>query len=394
LAAKLSRVTEKRVTCGKLKNGFEGDRLVANQGTQELKSLTSLRGLAAMAVVMQHFSATAQQYCRVPIPSLIPHGYVAVDFFFVLSGFIMSYTYLLDFRNRSLAAYRPFLAKRVARIVPLNVTVLGLLALGGGASFMVAGHNIFFTSRSPVLDFITNLLMLQGIGVGTNLNGPSWSISTEFAAYLLFPVFVFCMFGPRIRAAFAAIIAIAALCWLALLRPRLGLGFEAAPASLVRCFTEFSLGMMAYRLFEVPRVCAFFSRDSVTIGLSLAAVASLAARYDLPAVLLFPAIVVAYAKNNGVAGRIVQTHFFHFLGIVSYSVYLLHDMFRPLELNILRMLAPEPVGPTAALIFALVGSFSVVPFAWLAYVTVERPGREFVRALFASAAPRRPYRVG
>ncbi|HYZ61677.1 MAG TPA: acyltransferase family protein, partial [Acetobacteraceae bacterium] len=82
---------------------------VAPARPRELKSLTALRGVAAMAVVLQHFSATAQEYCRVTIPSLVPHGYVAVDFFFVLSGFIMAYTYLDSFRQRGMAAYGPFL---------------------------------------------------------------------------------------------------------------------------------------------------------------------------------------------------------------------------------------------------------------------------------------------
>ena len=352
------------------------------RGIRELKSLTSLRGLAAMAVVMQHFSATAQKYCRVTIPSLVPHGYVAVDFFFVLSGFIMSYTYLADFQDRGLRAYGPFLAKRVARIVPLNVAVLIALALAGGMSWWVVGQNIFFEIGNPVFDFIANLFMVQGVGIGTNLNGPSWSISTEFAAYLLFPIFVVAVFGRRMLAWGAATLATAGLCWLALPQPHLGLGVEAPPESLVRCFTEFTLGMAAYRLLEVPRVTAILRRDSVTIGLSLLAAASLVARYDLAAVVLFPFIVVAYAVNDGVTARVVQMRLFYFLGVVSFSVYLLHNPFRPLELHLLRALAPEPVGSIVALAFAFIGSCSVVPFAWLAYVTVERPGRRFVRTLF------------
>jgi peptidoglycan/LPS O-acetylase OafA/YrhL len=64
---------------------------------REIKPLTSLRGIAAMAVVAQHFSATAQSLTQTTIPSLVPHGYMAVDLFFVLSGFIMCYTYLESF---------------------------------------------------------------------------------------------------------------------------------------------------------------------------------------------------------------------------------------------------------------------------------------------------------
>ena len=47
-----------------------------------------------------------------------------------------------------------------------------------------------FQRESLAFDLPANLLMLQGLGIGTNLNGPSWSISTEFAAYFLFPLFI------------------------------------------------------------------------------------------------------------------------------------------------------------------------------------------------------------
>jgi len=140
---------------------------VARDGRiNELKSLTSLRGLAAMAVVLQHFSTTAQEYCSVAIPSLAPHGYVAVDFFFVLSGFIMTYVYQDSFQKRGFHAYYPFLVKRVARIVPLNVAVLAIIAIAGEICNLTLGYNIFFESHAYIYDFVANLLMLQGVGIG------------------------------------------------------------------------------------------------------------------------------------------------------------------------------------------------------------------------------------
>ena len=155
--------------------------------------------------------------------------------------------------------------------------------------------------------------MVHGLGIGRNLNGPSWSISAEFAAYLLFPLFITVMCGSRALAGTGAAAAVAGLCWLALQGSRLGLEFDGPPLSLVRCFAEFALGMAAFRLFGQPWATRFLGRDSVTIGLSLAATASLAAGYDLPAALLFPLIVVAYAVNGGVAARVVQARPFYFL---------------------------------------------------------------------------------
>ena len=355
---------------------------------RELRSLTSLRGLAALAVVMQHFSATAQSDCRTTIPSIVPHGYVGVDFFFVLSGFIMAYTYAADFRKRGMAAYGPFLAKRVARIVPLNLAVLALLAVVGGACVVLTGHALLFQTSRPVFDFLANALMLQGIGIGTNLNGPSWSISTEFAAYAFFPFFAAAVFGARALAWFSVAAAGTAVCALAAAHPHLSMAVEAVPGSLVRCFAEFVLGMAAYRLSGRPSVVALLKRDAVTAGLACLAAACLAVRVDLPAVLLLPFIVVAFAANDGVMARLVQWPPFYFLGLVSYSLYLLHNPFRPLELSLVKSVTDGPLSPAAALCFAVAGSLSVVPFAWLAYRFVERPGRD----LFRNSLLRRRFR--
>src|ERR1051326_6615721 len=143
----------------------------------EIRPLTAMRGIAALAVVMQHFSAAAQSLTPTWIPSLVPHGYMAVDFFFILSGYIMCLTYLPAFEANGVKEFPGFLLKRVARIVPLNVFVLLLLIALGVVSRLVMSTNIFFNDSSIWFDLPANLLMVQGLGIGTNLNGPSWSIS-------------------------------------------------------------------------------------------------------------------------------------------------------------------------------------------------------------------------
>jgi peptidoglycan/LPS O-acetylase OafA/YrhL len=350
--------------------------------TKELKSLTALRGIAAMAVVLTHFSATAQEHARVVIPSLVPHGYVAVDFFFVLSGFIMSYTYLADFHAHGMRAYGPFLAKRVARIVPLSWAVLVLLAIGGALSTALLGSNLVYPVVNPAYDFLTNALLLQGIGIGTDLNGPSWSISVEFMAYFVFPLVLLLIYGRRPVLIVTLLAALGGVLWIAFHLPRLGLGTQGARDDILRCFSEFTLGVAAHRLCKW-KGSAFLARDDVTMGLSLTAILSLLARYDLPAVLVFPFLVVSYAQNRGRASRIVQAQPFYFLGVVSFSLYLLHSPFRDVELLLFQTLFPQKVGIVAALSFAFVGGCSIIPVAWLAYVTVERPGRKLVRLLLA-----------
>jgi peptidoglycan/LPS O-acetylase OafA/YrhL len=73
----------------------------------------------------------------------------------------------------------------------------------------------------------------------------------------------------------------------------------------------------------------------------------------------------------------------YFLGVISYSVYLVHSVFRPVWLEAIQAMHPAPVSAPVALMIALVGSLSVIPLAWIAYTLVERPGRAAVRSLLA-----------
>jgi len=347
---------------------------------QEIRPLTSLRGFAALAVVMQHFSATAQAHTRVTIPSLVPHGYMAVDFFFVLSGFIMCLIYLNDFQVRGLQAFPSFLMKRVARIAPLNVAVLLALMIAGVVSRAVLKSNIFFDDSTIAFDLPANLLMLQGLGIGKNLNGPSWSISTEFAAYFLFPAFVALMFHSRaVIWRGMLLVALGGLCALAMNAPRLDLATDTIATSVARCFAEFVLGMAAFRGY------AYLSRNGrragdLTTGLLYAAcLAGLVVRIDLLVALLCPFVVVATAMNRGYFARALSGGVPYSLGLISFSLYLVHSPLRPLASKLLWTVHPGPVGPLAALSFALIGSLAVIPLAWVCYRAVERPGRTVVR---------------
>ena len=346
----------------------------------EIVPLTSLRGVAAMAVVLQHFSATAQLHSAVRIPSLVPHGYVAVDLFFVLSGFIMSYTYLDSFQARRPGAFAAFLSKRIARIVPLNTAAVLLCVLVGEASLALLGHNIVFRSEHLLGDMAANIAMLQGFGIGLNLNGPSWSICVEAAAYLAFPAFILAVFSARREIWAATLLAcLLALCGLAVHQPRLGMSYDGPPLSLVRCFAEFGLGMLSYRLAAQTRARRLLGSDSAAFLLIIGCGLAMLVRVDLAAVLLFPPLVVALALNAGAVARIMSARFLHFLGVISFSLYLIHNVFRDIDLAILRALHPALFSGPAALCFALAGSLAVIPFAWVSYVAVERPGRRWLR---------------
>ena len=362
----------------------------AETSSREIKGLTSLRGIAAFYIVMLHFSATAQTAAKGTIPALAPGGILAVDLFFVLSGFIMAYTYINDFRKNGLRAFPDFLGRRFARIEPLNVFLLLTLSLIALVTSLVFGHSPFPEVQLHNLrgDLLANLMLLQGIGVGHNLNGPSWSISDEFAAYLIFPLLLGLVFHRRMLVCGLSVAA--ALTYLILMaskQPNLGMDptIYGIYWDVGRCFSEFTLGLASYRFFASPRWRQALSSDAVFFGISFALAAIVLLRLgQLYAALLFPFLILAIARNRGFGQKILEHRILYFMGLISYSLYLVHDPIRPLERGLLVWLHPEPLGTIPAMACALVGSLSVIAPAWLTYTYIEQPGRRLFRGLFGS----------
>jgi peptidoglycan/LPS O-acetylase OafA/YrhL len=370
----------------------EATGLHAPSASGEIKSLTSLRGLAAFMVLLQHFSTTAQSYCVANVPSLAPHGYMAVDFFFVLSGFIMAYTYLDQFQKMGLRAYSPFLLKRIARIAPLGwavtiaIIAFGVLASTRGAESLFINENA--AKSGLARDALVNLLQVQGFFPLFNLNPPSWSISFEFGAYLLFPVLIFLIFNNRLVSSVAVIIGLSAMLVIAYPESDIRLVFNATIISFARSLIEFALGMATYRLFRKQEFARFIGTDASTWTLSALCLALFAARVDLLLELVFPIVVFSWARNRGVASRYMSARLPHFLGLISFSIYLVHNMIRNSELALVKHMSSGPLSVTEALVFVVIGSLTILPVAMLSYYLVERPGRDAVNALAGMARRR------
>lgn len=154
-----------------------------------LPALTGIRAVAASWVVLQHFNVVL--VTLIPAAAFLTpfmlSGVLGVDIFFTLSGFIIAYTYADRFRRFSWREYRKFLTLRVARIYPVHVFTLAVgVALIAAAA--VLGQRFEWTDSANVPNIVGNLLMLQSSPLAEPVNIPAWSIATEFAAYLAFPL--------------------------------------------------------------------------------------------------------------------------------------------------------------------------------------------------------------
>ena len=94
----------------------------------EIKSLTGIRGVAAVLVVLYHTATTVGVFA--PVMPILMHGYIAVDLFFVLSGFVMAVTYRQAFAGKwGTQPYIQFLLKRLGRVYPLYVVLVVVTAI-------------------------------------------------------------------------------------------------------------------------------------------------------------------------------------------------------------------------------------------------------------------------
>src|SRR5215469_9584957 len=157
---------------------------------EEVRALTGLRGIAATLVALYHINPELRGYGA--FGRIVGRGYLWVDLFFVLSGFVLALNYGARFAHgwRS-DTWRDFLLRRVARIYPLYVVLFA-----GSAAYMAVGLGQSYalpllpypTLSHPVADGAANLFMVQSWGVGPSFDGTAWSLSAEWAAYLLFPL--------------------------------------------------------------------------------------------------------------------------------------------------------------------------------------------------------------
>jgi peptidoglycan/LPS O-acetylase OafA/YrhL len=170
---------------------------------QNLKILAAVRFFAAMWVLSFHFWPSLGS----SMWNIVVKGYLGVELFFVLSGFILSHVYLSAFGERRFS-YANFLWARLARIYPVHLVMLaGMAALIAAAA--LAG--IRTGDKVPILSSLPAELTLTpawGFAPEGGWNHPSWSISAEWFAYLSFPAFTSVAWRLRARPKLAAVLAL------------------------------------------------------------------------------------------------------------------------------------------------------------------------------------------
>lgn len=331
--------------------------------------LDALRGMAALGVVLWHygvhFDARPLQLLLFPFYNA---GFLLVDFFFVLSGFVIAGAYGREPRRREFARN---VWARVARLYPLHLfTLLATVCLLAALPMAVPPDPEFAPPANDVRHLVLNLLLLNQVGLqsGYSFNTPAWSISAEFVINVTFLGAI--ALAPRARRAILLLAVAAGGVLVATRAPpyvsgQFALGW--LDVGLLRCALGFAAGAGLYRLVATGWVDRLRKTPLCADVLALGALCSLmlllasSGRHP-PAwhYLLSIAVAtgcVALTPFSAIAGRLLRRRVLTFLGDISYSVYLVHF---PLQLALHVLVVRGLPAPDYASPLVLLGYIAAV----------------------------------
>jgi peptidoglycan/LPS O-acetylase OafA/YrhL len=291
--------------------------------------LDSWRGVAALLVAIFHLNLYSALY---PL-DFIRNAYLFVDFFFVLSGFVITHSYAA--RLGTIEELGSFALKRFGRLWPLHaVVLLAFVAVESAKAVLAARGTSFylppFTGTNAISTIPMNLAFAQSFGLVQHLtwNPPSWSICAEFWTYLVFAAVLYAgsAWSGRFRYATGALIAVLLAGSVTVLLLFAQHGMDATyDLGFVRCLYGFLVGHLTYRLFQaVPK--GGFNAGLLEWGTLIAIVAYVSlvghTAYSFAAPLVFAAAVFVFAFEAGPVSRLMSNAVNGWLGKVSYSIYM------------------------------------------------------------------------
>ena len=307
--------------------------------------LDGLRGVAALLVVWYHVFEGFQFAGNKPVIDFINHGYLAVDFFFILSGFVVGYAY--DSRWGKTLTLGGFFRRRLIRLQPM--VIMG--AVIGAASFLLSGMERWDGTHATLwltfLAFVCGCLMLpalprmprevRGNGEMFPLNGPCWSLFFEYVGNIVYALFI-----RRLSTRLLALLSFAlccALAWFAVTDQSgygsIGVGWTVDRTNILggmlRMLCPFTIGILISRLFKPLQQARGAFWISAALLLAIFHVPyiysdgalSLNGVFEAACIIAVFPLVVWYAAS-GKTTDIASTRICRFLGDISYPLYIVH----------------------------------------------------------------------
>ena len=307
--------------------------------------LDGLRGVAALLVVWYHVFEGFQFAGNKPVIDFINHGYLAVDFFFILSGFVVGYAY--DNRWGKTLTLGGFFRRRLIRLQPM--VCMG--ALIGAASFLLSGMERWDGTHATLwltfLAFVCGCLMLpalpgmprevRGNGEMFPLNGPCWSLFFEYVGNIVYALFI-----RRLSTRLLAVLSFAlcyTLAWFAVTAQSgygsIGVGWTVDRTNILggslRMLCPFTMGLLLSRIFKPIHYArgAFWTSAALLLiifhvpYIHSDGALSLNGIFEAACIIAVFPLVVWYAAS-GKTTDIASTRICRFLGDISFPLYIVH----------------------------------------------------------------------
>ena len=370
---------------------------------ERFNALEGVRGFFCLIVVLAHFEAGYHGKAFINAETL----YYLVDIFFVFSGFLMSGLYWSTLRTRT--DFIDYMIVRTGRVYPLHLALLLVFIAFEVFRLLLPAHWLdtapFSGTNDPVA-IINHLTLTQSMGLldHNTWNFPSWSISTEYYAYVVFALLMILTQKSRTLAA-ALMIAgsIAVLAW------QSDIGFhETIVWGFFRCLAGFMVGVLIYPLYartrhlkQYPRCMTIVEIAAIAVLLGFSLISA-----DPQASLLSPLVVGflvwTFCYDAGVISRMFASRVLIYLGTISYSIYLNHVFVQDRILNFFKLLeiknvdvffvpdsmelsktADVMLGTTVwhADLYVLLMLALVIAISHFTYRWIEMPGREWAKRI-------------
>ncbi|MBY0381923.1 MAG: acyltransferase [Xanthobacteraceae bacterium] len=350
----------------------------------EIRALTGLRGIAAFGVALTHINQTKNIF------GVISWGDQAVDLFFCLSAFTLCLVYGAG--ERSTLNLRDFFVARFARVYPLYAL---LLLISGIVSYSWSLNGFPYPTQSAaIIQGLRQVFMINAlpvVGSGIHWNPPMWSLSIEAVCYVaLFPL-LFVLSGktkdrplPLLAISLLLIVVLAYLFVastrgeiLSQYQLRQVASYFALNEFIVRGVLMFTAGWLAYLLalsHEGARKWCERMVDYIALAMIIVLLGQATKLLDgRLLVILMPWLIIGLQNPDSRTARFLSTPAVHFLGVVSYSIYLIHWPLMDLTTHFFPELSKR-------LAFRLPFELIVLMFlsGW-SYRFVEAPARRIIR---------------
>lgn len=341
-----------------------------------IRPLTSLRFFFALMVFFSHLSfvQTDWAFYNWLKRNIFFEGYLGVSFFFILSGFVLSYNYQEKLKAKSITK-KEFYIARFARIYPLHILTL-----------IFMGASLYINNQFSINTFFPNLFLVQSFiplqEYYFSYNSPSWSISNEMFFYMLFP---FLFFKTNKKGLFF----IAIFFWILIL------GIFNPPPEIHKTIfyinpivrlSDFMLGIILFRLYQSNRLISFFQKYAhffeilaciiFLLFLSLHNYVDRGYRYSVYYWFPMLFIIWVFANQKGLISKILSLPFFVFLGEISFGFYMFHFLVITVGIQLKQYLYRE-IDDIVLAIFMLFCSLliSFAPYKWY-----EKPINQYIKS--------------